>query len=161
MQSNHKGHSRNRNGRALVWPLILVWLFSTFAQAASWCCVPAASSGTREREDGDASLAAHADAHSPGHPASHAAVAGTVHVHDDDSGQDTDRGCNEVKQPDANIQSSWAVSVPASGFDQPGPVGLALVLILPRAPALASAIRPSSVPPPSLNPFLSTIRLLL
>jgi hypothetical protein len=159
MKPNHQDSPRNRNGRPLALSLVLVWLFSTFAQAANWCCVPEASSGTRE--DGEVSLTAHGDAHSRSHPASYAAVAGTVDVHDGGSGEDKDRGCREVKQPDASLQSNWAVYVPPTGLDQPGPVGIALALILLRAPALASTIRPSSVPPPSLNPFLSTIRLLL
>jgi len=159
MRPNHNDHPRNRNGRGLVWPLILVWLLSTLAHAANCCCGPGAPSDLHGH--GAASLGAHEGADSLSHHAPHVADAGTVHRHDDGTGPDTDRGCSEVNQPDANLQSNWAVYVAPIGSDQPGPLGLASGLSLPRAPALASAIRPSGVPPPSFNPFLSTIRLLL
>jgi hypothetical protein len=159
MRPEHNDHRRNRNGRVLVWPLIVLWLFSTLAQASNCCCGPEAPSGLHGRAA--ASVGSHADAHSHNHHAPHAADAGTVHAHDEGTGPDTDPACSELKRPDGSLQSNWAVYMAPTGSDQPGPVRVELGFGLPRAPALASPIRPPSVPPPSLNPFLSTVRLLL
>jgi hypothetical protein len=159
MWPDHNDHRRNRNGRVLVWLVIVLWVFSTFAQAANCCCGPEVPSG--QHGSGAASAGAGANAHSHDDHAPQAPDTGTVHAHDEGTGPDTDPGCSEVKRPDGNLQSKWAVYGVPTGSDQPGPLGVELGLGLPRAPALASRIRPSSVPPPSLNAFLSTIRLLL
>lgn len=150
-------HPRYRKGRPLARLAIALWLFSALAHAADCCCGPEASFWPQGH--GGVTPGTHEDGHSLAHDAPHGADAGTAHAHDESTGPETDPGCSEVKQPDANFQSNWAAYVGPGGPDQPG-LGR-LELSLPRAPVLASAIRPAGVRPPSLNPFLSTIRLLL
>lgn len=159
MRASRHDRPRSPSNRAVVWLVIVLWLFSTLAHAADCCCGPGAPSDLHGH--GVAPAGAHEGADSSSQHAPHVADAGTVHRHDESPQPDTDRGCSEIKQPDANLQSTWAVYVAPIGSDHPGPVGFESGLSLPRAPALASAIRPSGVPPPTFNPFLSTIRLLL
>jgi hypothetical protein len=137
---------------------VALWLVSTLAQAADCCCGPEALSSAHVQAG--ASVGVHEAAHSlADHHDTHDLDAGAAHAHDDGTAPDSDRGCSEAKRPDANLQSNWALYVAPDSPEQSGPVRVELSLA--SAMVRASAVRPPGIPPPSLNPFLSTVRLLL
>ena len=158
MSVSHNTHRKHRGRRILAWPMTVLWLLSTLAQAGN-CCFPEA----RFVADGNhgVSPGSHEPAHSHRPFALPVVEAVAVYCSDDGTpAHDTEPGCSEIKQPAASILAKWA-GYAASDPDQTGWVGPEAGLGWPGGVALAVPIRPVSVPPPSLNPFLSTIRLLL
>jgi len=152
LRSSENHFLGRRSSRRLAWPLALAWLFSSFVQAANCCCGATAQSHT----EGAASVLARGDGPAHSHRGAHSAAVDQIDV--DDAPGHSDPGCSEVKAPDASLQSKHVVY----GFlDQPGPVRVEVVDARACTPTVRAVLRPSGLLPPFLNPFLSTVRLLL
>lgn len=74
--------------------------------------------------------------------------------------QDTEPSCTEANLSAASVESKAAGNA-GSDTDQAHWAGPQVGFGLPHTAPVDSLIRAFSIPPPSLNPFLSTIRLLL